>query len=659
MSVRRVKGVYGVVNHNSISKKQNFESKLPEYKVMNGKPWVFYGDKNNYPTYLLEMYQRSAKHNAIINGKVNYITGKGWTYDPKELTGELLNDLKKLLDNPNPYDDLNDILYKVSLDFEIFNGFALEIIWNLQGKISQIAHVNFGNLRVSEKQDKFYFAQEWKEYGDPEGLVEYMPFNPEKKLGKQLFYYSSYAPSVKYYPIPEYLGAMAYIETDARIANYHVNNLRNGFLGGYMFSFNNGLPTDEEQREIKRHLVNQMKGDDGERIVVTFNDNKENGLEITPLQANDLDKQFDILNSTIQQEIFVAHRVTSPMLFGIRTSGQLGGRSELIESYELFKSVYVEDRVRKIEKIFNYILDFNGVGVLEITPTDPIKDQLSEQTLTTIASRAELRELAGLKDDTIGVPKTTDSIQALSPLVANKVLEKLSETEIRSLVGLPPKEQSLLTPPENTSTSFHEFGRDEKVELQFFNDYGRDRNDFIELKSRTMRYGFELMEQEFVSEYENLDSDILKLIKKNPSITAKDIASELNKSLELISERITSLIDNKAINIRGALKELGETAKDFIKPDRPEGDRLVQVMYRYDVLPEYGPKKVIPGSREFCRKLIELNRYYTRDEINTISRIVGYSVWERRGGWMTLPETNTHLPSCRHSWFQVLVKPKV
>lgn len=659
MSVRRVKGVYGVVNHNSISKKQNFESKLPEYKVMNGKPWVFYGEKNNYPTYLLEMYQRSAKHNAIINGKVNYITGKGWTYDPKELTGELLNDLKKLLDNPNPYDDLNDILYKVSLDFEIFNGFALEIIWNLQGKISQIAHVNFGNLRVSEKQDKFYFAQEWKEYGDPEGLVEYMPFNPDKKLGKQLFYYSSYAPSVKYYPIPEYLGAMAYIETDARIANYHVNNLRNGFLGGYMFSFNNGLPTDEEQREIKRHLVNQMKGDDGERIVVAFNDNKENGLEITPLQANDLDKQFDILNSTIQQEIFVAHRVTSPMLFGIRTSGQLGGRSELIESYELFKSVYVEDRVRKIEKIFNYILDFNGVGVLEITPTDPIKDQLSEQTLTTIASRAELRELAGLKDDTIGVPKTTDSIQALSPLVANKVLEKLSEAEIRSLVGLPPKEQSLLTPPENTSTSFHGFGRDEKVELQFFNDYGRDRNDFIELKSRTMRYGFELMEQEFVSEYENLDSDILKLIKKNPSITAKDIASELNKSLELISERITSLIDSKAINIRGALKELGETAKDFIKPDRPEGDRLVQVMYRYDVLPEYGPKKVIPGSREFCRKLIELNRYYTRDEINTISRIVGYSVWERRGGWMTLPETNTHLPSCRHSWFQVLVKPKV
>jgi len=658
MSARRIKGSYGVAKTDVMAKtKQNFESKLPEYKVMNGKPYVFYGERNNYPSYLLEMYQRSAKHNAIVNGKVNYITGKGWTYDPKDLAADLVTELNRMLEDPNPYDDLNDILYKVTLDFEIFNGFALEVIWNLQGKISQIAHVNFGNLRVNEKQDKFYFAQEWKEFGEPEGLREYVAFNPENKLGKQLFYYSSYAPSVKYYPIPEYLGALAYIETDARIANYHVNNLRNGFLGGYLFSFNNGVPTDEEQRDIKRQLITQMRGDDGERIVVAFNDTKENGLEISALEANNLDKQFDILNNTIQTEIFVAHRVTSPMLFGIRTSGQLGGRSELIESYELFKSVYVEDRVRKIEKVFNYILDFNGVGVLEILPTDPIKEQLSEQTLTTIASRAELREMAGLKDDTVDVPKTTDSIQALSPLVANKVLEKMTDTEVRALVGLTTTPTSPV-PPQETPTSFHAFKRNDKVELDLFQQFGQSKENFVELKARTMRYGFELQEQEFASEYEELDSNILKEIKKDPTITAEEISRRLSTSVEKISERISALVERGAINLRGALKELGDNAKDFIKPDRPESEPLVQVMYRYDVLPEYGPEKLIDGSREFCIKMIELGRYYSRSDINQISQIMGYSVWERRGGWMTLPDTNTHIPSCRHSWFQVLVKPK-
>ncbi len=145
MTARREKKKYGLPKEGVVFK-QDFESKLPEYKVVNGKDYVMYGENNRYPDYLLEMYQRSAKHNAIVNGKVNYITGKGFTYDATKVQGEQLAELNKLMDNPNPYDDLDDILYKTTLDFEIFNGFALEIVWNLQGRISQIAHKNFGNI---------------------------------------------------------------------------------------------------------------------------------------------------------------------------------------------------------------------------------------------------------------------------------------------------------------------------------------------------------------------------------------------------------------------------------------------------------------------------------------------------------------------------------
>ena len=615
MTARREKKKYGLPKSGIVTK-QDFESKLPEYKVVNGKDYVMYGENNRYPDYLLEMYQRSAKHNAIVNGKVNYITGKGFTYDATKVQGEQLAELNKLMDNPNPYDDLNDILYKTALDFEIFNGFALEIVWNLQGRISQIAHKNFGNIRRSPEGDKFWYADEWKEFGEPEGLCTYEPFNPEKRLGKQLYYYCSYAPSVRYYPVPEYLGALAYIETDARIANYHVNNLRNGFLGGFLFNFNNGVPSDEEQREIKKQLLRQMKGDDGERIVVNFNDTQDTGLKIEPLNANDLDKQFNILNETIQTEIFVAHRVTSPMLFGVRVSGQLGGRSELIEAYELFKAVYVNDRVQKLERVFNYLFSFNGLAVLEIEPTDPITERLSENSLVQIMTKNELREKA----------------------------------------GLPPIEE---VDPAKESQSFnHVEFRKEKQELELFQKFGVDSGSFVELKARPMRYGFELMEQEFASEYAELDAEILKLIEKDPAITSDAIAQKTGQSIDLISSRISALIEAKAINIRGALKELGESAKDFIKPRNPDGVPLVQVMYKYDVLPEYGPQKLIRGSREFCVKMIELGRYYTREDINQISQIMGYSVWERKGGWYTKPGTEQHYPSCRHTWMQVLVKPK-
>lgn len=615
MTARREKKKYGLPK-SGIVIKQDFESKLPEYKVVNGKDYVMYGENNRYPDYLLEMYQRSAKHNAIVNGKVNYITGKGWTYEADKVPSEMLGEMNRLMENPNPYDDLNDILYKTALDFEIFNGFALEIVWNLQGRISQIAHKNFGKLRRNVDGSKFYYADEWKEFGDPEGLTEYLPFNPEKRLGKQLFYYCSYAPSVRYYPIPEYLGALAYIETDARIANYHVNNLRNGFLGGFLFNFNNGVPSDEEQREIKRQLQKQLKGDDGERIVVNFNDSADTGLKIEPLNANDLDKQFNILNETIQTEIFVAHRVTSPMLFGVRVSGQLGGRSELVEAYELFKAVYINDRVQKLEKVFNYIFSFNGLGVLEIEPTEPITERLSEQSLLQIMTKDELREKAGL------------------PPLAEVTVNEQSQ-----------------------AFTHHDF-RKEKEELALFQKFGRDASEFEEITRRPMRYGFELQEQEFASEYAELDADILKLIEKDPAITSDKLAEKLGKSIELISDRISALIEAKAINIRGALKELGESAKDFIKPRNPDSVPLVQVMYKYDVLPEFGPQKLIAGSREFCSKMIDLGRYYTRQDINQISDIMGYSVWERKGGWYTKPGTEQHYPSCRHTWMQVLVKPK-
>ena len=615
MTARREKKKYGLPKEGVVFK-QGFESKLPEYKVVNGKDYVMYGENNRYPDYLLEMYQRSAKHNAIVNGKVNYITGKGFTYDATKVQGEQLAELNKLMDNPNPYDDLDDILYKTTLDFEIFNGFALEIVWNLQGRISQIAHKNFGNLRRSAEGDKFWYADEWKEFGEPDGLTTYEPFNPEKRLGKQLYYYCSYAPSVRYYPVPEYLGALAYIETDARIANYHVNNLRNGFLGGFLFNFNNGVPSDEEQRDIKRQLLRQMKGDDGERIVVNFNDTQDTGLKIEPLNANDLDKQFNILNETIQTEIFVAHRVTSPMLFGVRTSGQLGGRGELIEAYELFKAVYVNDRVQKLERVFNYLFSFNGLAVLEIEPTDPITERLSEDSLVQIMTKNELREKA----------------------------------------GLPPIEE--IDPAKEAQNFNHVEFRKEKQELELFQKFGVYSGSFVELKARPMRYGFELMEQDFASEYAELDAEILKLIEKDPAITSDKIAEKTKQSIKVISDRISALIEAKAINIRGALKELGESAKDFIKPRNPEGVPLVQVMYKYDVLPEYGPQKLISGSREFCVKMIDLARYYTREDINQISQIMGYSVWERKGGWYTKPGTEQHYPSCRHTWMQVLVKPK-
>ncbi len=106
---------------------------------------------------------------------------------------------------------------------------------------------------------------------------------------------------------------------------------------------------------------------------------------------------YDLLNKTVQQEIFTGHKVTSPMLFGVKTEGQLGGRAELREASELFQNTYVNAKQQSLEEVVNYLLKFNDiVAELEIKKTEPISFQFSEQIISTNMTQDEIREKLGL-----------------------------------------------------------------------------------------------------------------------------------------------------------------------------------------------------------------------------------------------------------------------
>ena len=52
--------------------------KVPIFKEVRGEEWIQLGEKNDYAWYLIQLYDRSAKHAAIVKAKVNYTTGAGW-----------------------------------------------------------------------------------------------------------------------------------------------------------------------------------------------------------------------------------------------------------------------------------------------------------------------------------------------------------------------------------------------------------------------------------------------------------------------------------------------------------------------------------------------------------------------------------------------------
>jgi hypothetical protein len=682
------------------------EHKVPVMLENRSGKYITYGFANEYPYYLLDNYRRSSKHNAIVNGKVNYIMGGGWQAGDN-LTVEQQARFIKFFDGLSSTEDLNDITEKLVLDLELFNGFAVAVTWSKLGTIAKMEHVPFEKIRV-DKEEKMFQVADW--YNDdmiqlfPKvGDIEKIPaFDPENRLGKQLFYYRVYAAGVKHYPLPEYIGGNAWIEADVQVANFHNNNLRNNFWGGYLINFNNGIPTPEEQGDIERQIKRKFSGtDNAGRFVVTFNDEAANAPTLEPLTPSDMDKQFEVLNKSIQQEIFIAHRVTNPALFGVKTEGQLGGRTELVEAYELFKATYVNDRVRKVERMINYLGSFNGVEGMELIPVEPITERLSEQALLQIMTQDELREKAGLQPlekpaDVVGPnPQPDEQPQTVEALQSNDNIKKLSGREYQNLMrivrqymqekitlemartmlsagfGLSAQEIDTMLGVQSQEFSEPQWGEEDdedygwgdeefKVLEVVASKFGSHADDYHVMHSKPMRFDTNIDENirlafaELGEEEVELDKKIEAYRKKNRDASVEEMAKEFGVSKAKVAKRVAYLITKDRYPISRAVDKIAE--QNLPKNVKEVAEPVLEVRYKYAWATGFSNKDK-RSSREFCKVMLDLagqGKVYTREDIDGISAIMGYSVWNRRGGWYHTP-SGVNRPQCRHVWEQQLV----
>lgn len=587
-------------------------AKMPEFKEVKNKDYILYGDNNLYPQYLLELFTRCSKHNAIITGKAQMIKGRGW---------DVNDQLSGFINKPNPYENLNDILYKSAIDLELFGGFALQITWSIASKkIAIISHIDLSKLRVTKDYDYLY-CEDWNDYRKVKNETKRYPaFNPKNPTGTQILYYVQYRPSQKWYPIPDWVGAVSAIETDIEINNFHLNNIRQGFSGGTLINFNSGAnPPVELQKEISKRIKEKYQGTDrAGAVIVTFSDGKDKEPSVMSLSPSELDKQFSQLKDSTTQEIFVGHKVTSPTLFGIATAGALGQRNEMRDAFELFQNNYIAHRQFIFEQVFNELAAINGLPKeLKIVPIQPINSQLSEATLIQIMTKDELRKMIGLEPL---------EIQPLQPQIA-------------------------------TSQKTFQLELDTKKKIEIFAKYGCSENEWELITSKEFK---------FASMYDlsEIDRKIMDLIDNDPYITADRIASALNMKTSDIADRINILIDNELIKVKqvndNGIKVTESTltsdGKAVIKERKPISE--IKVFYKYDVAAGLG-SAIIPTTRDFCRALLGMEkRLYTREDIDNISADLGYSVWMMRGGYYHNPKTDITTPYCRHIWKQEIRKLK-
>ena len=322
--------------------------------------YVKFGQYNSFPNDLIELYNNSSIHNTCINAIVDGIVGEGLTADPEYV-----------LDSANSTSESwNDIFKKVAQDYKLYGGFAMEIIWNKsRTRIAEVYHIDFSWLRAKEKDYRgripgYYVSDEWAtdyRYGQaPIDDMPYLPmYNPKTNVDepKQLYVFNPYRPGQKYYPLPDYVGALRVIDLDTEVDNFHINNITNGLAPSLMVTtFTNA--NEEEREAIERMLKLQYSGTNNAGNLMYIDvDSPENAPKIEPIPQNGADGYYVAINDMVTQKILTAHRITSPMILGIKTPGQLGGRDEVTDAYLLLVNTVIRPYQQDILQVFEDLMD--------------------------------------------------------------------------------------------------------------------------------------------------------------------------------------------------------------------------------------------------------------------------------------------------------------
>jgi len=337
----------------------------PLEKINRTKKWVEYGSDNLYPLYLISLSNKSSLHAAILKQKSMLIGGGGFA--KTNLSPEAMLFIKNIYND----DDLDEILFKIALDLELYGGFYLNIIWSKDGeKISEINYIDPSKVRIAVPDEKDEYPQ-IENYWISDGWENVQKYPPtlypgfstvKKEKRSQILYVKEYRPGTEWYARPEYEPGVRWIELEWEISNFHLNNVKNGFHPSMHINFPIGQPSNEEAFEIIKRLKAQYQGTDmAGNVMVTFSDNKDTAVSFDPIELNTTDARFLMLNEQVTDGILKAHRVTNPALFGIETPGALGSRNEMLESLEIFQTQYTSPKQRLIEKIFNWLRRINGI----------------------------------------------------------------------------------------------------------------------------------------------------------------------------------------------------------------------------------------------------------------------------------------------------------
>ena len=365
----------------------NLGAAMPQEAVEKETPkgFVTFGEANLFPNYLIDLYYSSPVHSALTMSIAFMIAGKEF----KSANPAAQREIDRL--------KLNAIRRPITLDAKMHGGYYLEIIWSVdRSTIAKINHLPYENVRLAVANDEdvipgVYYSKDWNDTRKKKNIPAFIPmFNTTTKADEpsQVLFVGIMTPGSAYYPKPDYYSAINYIEITRDISEFYRAFLANGMSPSYMLHMTNGIPDPEEQMAIKRNWETMIGAKKAGKVVFTFNESADKLPRLDVIDMTQADKQWLELSVQSRENILAAHRVTSPLLFGIRDAGGLGSNAdEMKQAYRIFNKNIIEPYQQIVTDSIEEV--FKGMGItadVYIESNDIFSEEIAAPTVAQSAT---------------------------------------------------------------------------------------------------------------------------------------------------------------------------------------------------------------------------------------------------------------------------------
>ena len=394
----------------------------PTITEERNKDWVSIGDNNDYYQSLIDAYMDSTTNNAVINGVVNQIYGKGLDATDSAQKPDQYAQMKSLV---KPHD-----LRNVCQDLKLLGEAAFQITYN-GNKISAITHFPRETLRAEKMNDNgevknYFYSADWSKVDRNTKLKKFPVFGSGAQ--NEIFIIKRYVTGFYYYSPADYNTAYATLENE--IACYLINDTQNGFSGTKVVNFNNGVPDREKQLAIKNDVMQKLTGSYGEKVIVAFNNNAESKTTVEDIPLNDAPAHYTYLSEECSRKIMLTHRVTSPLLLGLSSANGFSSNADEIENASrLFNNVVIQPYQNLLIDSLNTLLSINDISLnLYFKTIEP----LEFMDLENIESEEAIEEQTGIKEE----EESTELEIMASKSVSDKDSDELLKNALDSLKGV-------------------------------------------------------------------------------------------------------------------------------------------------------------------------------------------------------------------------------